>query len=93
MDSLAVIEYKGTTPAFFKPDEEIVTFFPLDRADLEEKVVFYLENPDAVEEIKKKQKEVIKQKFTVKDRGDFLMGIMKDIENQFRQAMEKGNIN
>lgn len=93
MDSVPVIEYKGTTPAFFKPDEEIVTFFPLDRADLEEKVVFYLENPDAVEEIKKKQKEVIRQKFTVKDRGDFLIGIMKDIENQFRQAMEKGNIN
>ncbi len=92
MGSAVMVDFKGTIPGFMKPEEEIITYAPLDRADLEEKVLFYLENKDALENVAKKGQEAVKSRFRAKDRADFIYNLLKDIENQYRQAIESRDI-
>ncbi len=88
MGSAVMIDFKGTLPGFFTPEEEIITFAPLDRADLEEKILFYLENKDATREITQKGQKAVQEKFTEKDRADFVYNILQDIYRQFEAAMK-----
>ncbi|WP_461831696.1 glycosyltransferase [Aquifex sp.] len=86
MGSAVMVDYRGTLPGFFKPEEEIITYAPLDRADLEEKVVFYMENRDALQEIAEKGKQAVRNRFKVNDRGEFVYNILRDIEEKYSQA-------
>jgi glycosyltransferase involved in cell wall biosynthesis len=79
MGSALMIDYRGTLPGFLKPGEEVITYMPLDRADIEEKVLYYLDNPEEAVEIGKRAQEAVRERFTVKDRGEFLYNMMKDI--------------
>ena len=88
MGSAVMIDFKGTIPGFFAPEEEIITFAPLDRADLEEKILFYLENKDATREIAQKGQKAVQEKFTEKDRAEFVYGILQDIYRQFEAAIK-----
>ena len=88
MGSAVMMDFKGTIPGFFAPEEEIITFAPLDRADLEEKILFYLENKEATQEVAEKGRKVVKEKFTEKDRADFVYNILQDIYKQFESAMK-----
>jgi len=90
MGSAPMVDFKGTIPGFLKPDEEIITFAPLDRADLEEKVVFYMENKDALEKIAQNGKRALKERFSPQNRAEFVYNVLKDIEEQFKKATEGG---
>jgi len=88
MGSTVMTDFKGTIPGFLKPDEEIITFAPLDRADLEEKVLFYLENRESLQNIAEKGQKAVKERFKVNDRAEFIYNVLKDIERRFEEALK-----
>lgn len=88
MGSAVMMDFKGTIPGFFTPEEEIITFAPLDRADLEEKILFYLENKDATQEVAEKGRSAVKEKFTEKDRAEFVYNILQEVYRQFEAALK-----
>ncbi len=88
MGTAVMTDFKGTIPGFFAPEEEIITFAPLDRADLEEKILFYLENKDSALEVAQKGQKAVRNKFSERDRADFVYNILQDIYKQFEAAMK-----
>lgn len=88
MGSAPMIDFRGTLPGFLAPGEEVITYMPLDRADIEEKVLYYLENPQEAREIGERARNAVVDRFRVDDRGEFILGLMRDIVAQ-AQAQAK----
>ncbi len=89
MGSALMIDYRGTLPGFLKPGEEVITYMPLDRADIEEKVLYYLDNLEEVKEIGERAREGVRERFKVDDRGDFLYSMMNDILSKATQEKKE----
>ncbi|MFN3870393.1 MAG: glycosyltransferase [Aquificaceae bacterium] len=85
MESAPFIDYRATLPSFFTPDSEIIPYLPLDRADLEEKILYYLDNLQEAREIGLRAKERVLNNYTPKDRCEFLFNIFQDILSQAQQ--------
>lgn len=79
MGSAPMVDFRSTLPGFFSPGEEVITYLPLDRADIEEKIVYYLENLQEAREIGQRARERVLQNYTPKDRAEFLYNIFQDI--------------
>jgi glycosyltransferase involved in cell wall biosynthesis len=88
MASAPMIDFRGTLPGFLTPGEEVITYMPLDRADIEEKILYYLENPKEAEEIGSRARDGVVDRYRVDDRGEFIYNMMKDIVAQ-AQAQEQ----
>ena len=88
MGSAPMIDYRGTLPGFFSPGEEIIPYMPLDRADIEEKVLYYLDNLEEAKEIGERAKNAVVERYRVDDRGEFLYNMMKDIVSQAQVQQE-----
>ncbi len=92
MGSAGMIDFRGTLPGFLAPGEEIITYIPLDRADIEEKVLYYLDNLEEAKEIGERARNAVIDRYRVDDRGEFLYNMMRDIisqaEKQAEQAQE-----
>ncbi|MFN7065029.1 MAG: glycosyltransferase [Aquificaceae bacterium] len=86
MESAVFIDYRATLPSFFSPESEIITYLPLDRADIEEKLLYYLENLQEAKEIGHRAKEKVLQSHTPKDRCEFLYNLFQDILSQAQQS-------
>lgn len=84
MGSAPLVDFRATLPGFFTPGQEMITYLPLDRADIEEKVVYYLENPQEVREIGQRARERVLNGYTPQDRADFLYKMFEDILSQAR---------
>ncbi len=82
MGSAPLIDFRATLPGFFSPGQEVITYFPLDRADIEEKVVYYLENLDEAREIGRRAREKVLQSYTPQDRAEFLHKMFEDMVSQ-----------
>ncbi len=78
MGSAPLIDYRATLPGFFIP-EEVITYLPLDRADIEEKVVYYLENLQQAKEIGERARQKVLERYTPEDRGEFLLNTFNNI--------------
>ncbi len=89
MGSAPMIDFRGTLPGFLVPEQEVITYMPLDRADLEEKVLYYLDNPDHVKEIADRAGKAVIDRYRVDDRGEFVLGVMKDILSQAEQQAQE----
>ena len=90
MGSAPVLDFRGTLPGFLMPGEEVITYMPLDRADIEEKLLYYLENPQEAREIGERAKNAVVNRYRVDDRGEFIYNLMKDIIAQAeREAQVK----
>ncbi len=89
MGSAGLIDYRGTLPGFLTPGEEIVTYMPLDRADIEEKVLYYLDNIQEALEIGMKAKEAVISRYRVDDRSEFVFKMMKDILSQAKSSTKE----
>ncbi|MFN3598187.1 MAG: glycosyltransferase [Aquificaceae bacterium] len=85
MESAPFIDYRATLPSFFNPGSEIITYLPLDRADLEEKLLYYLENSQEAREMGLKAKERVLNSYTPKDRCEFLFNIFQEVLSQAQQ--------
>ncbi len=85
MGSAGMVDFRGTLTSFFKPGEEIIPYLPLDRADIEEKVLYYLDNLEEAKEIGERAKQAVIDRFRVNDRGDFIIKIMGEILSQSQQ--------
>jgi glycosyltransferase involved in cell wall biosynthesis len=79
MGSAPLIDYRATLPGFFIPEEEVITYLPLDRADIEEKVVYYLENLQQAKEIGERARQKVLERYTPEDRGEFLLNTFNNI--------------
>ena len=88
MGSAPMIDYRGTLPGFLTPGEEVIPYMPLDRADIEEKVLYYLDNLEEAKEIGEKAKNAVIERYRVDDRGEFLFNMMKDIVSQAQQQAQ-----
>ena len=88
MGSAPMIDYRGTLPGFLTPGEEVIPYMPLDRADIEEKVLYYLDNLEEAREIGEKAKNAVIERYRVDDRGEFLYNMMKDIVSQAQQQAQ-----
>lgn len=82
MGSAPMVDYRGTLPSFLIPGEEVIPYMPLDRADIEEKVLYYLENLEEAKEIGERARSAVMDRYKVDDRGEFLYNMMKDILSQ-----------
>ncbi len=90
MGSAPVLDFRGTLPGFLMPGEEVITYMPLDRADIEEKLLYYLENLQEAREIGERAKNAVVNRYRVDDRGEFIYNLMKDIIAQAeREAQVK----
>ncbi|RLJ70206.1 glycosyl transferase family 1 [Hydrogenivirga caldilitoris] len=79
MGSAPMLDFRGTLPGFLVPEEEAIAYMPLDRADIEEKLLYYLENPEEARGIGERARNAVVNRYRVDDRGEFIYGLMKDI--------------
>ncbi|WP_448587506.1 glycosyltransferase [Thermocrinis sp.] len=79
MGCAMMVDYRATLPGFFQPEEEVITYLPLDRAEIEEKVMYYMDNPDKALEIGQKAQKKVFEKYTHEDRADFLYDLFSNI--------------
>ena len=89
MGSAPMIDYRGTLPGFLAPGEEVIPYMPLDRADIEEKILYYLDNLEEAEEVGKRARNAVIDRYRVDDRGEFIYNMMKDIVSRAQQE-DKG---
>ncbi len=85
MGSAPMIDFRGTLPGFLKPEEEVISYNPLDRADIEEKVLYYLDNPQETEALAQRARNAVVDRFRVDDRAEFIHNLMKDIVAKAQQ--------
>jgi len=79
MESAPFVDFRSTLPTFFTPEEEVITYHPIDRAEIEEKLLYYLENPKEAVEVGKRAKQKVLERFTPQDRGEFLHELFSQI--------------
>ncbi|WP_448583341.1 glycosyltransferase [Thermocrinis sp.] len=79
MGCAMLMDYRATLPGFFNPEEEVITYLPLDRAEIEEKVLYYLDNPDKALEIGKRARQKVFERYTPEDRVNFLYDLFSNI--------------
>jgi len=82
MSCAPVIDYRMTLPGFLTPGSECIAYLPLDRADIEEKLLYYLEHLDEALLIGQSLRNKVLEKFSPEDRGEFLLGVFEQILNQ-----------
>ncbi len=90
MGSAPMIDFRGTLPGFLTPEEEVISYTPLDRADIEEKILYYLDNLQEVAQIGERAKKAVIDRYRVDDRAEFLFGMMNDILKSAQQQQEAG---
>ncbi len=88
-NSCIMIDYRASIPGFFIPDQEIITYSPLDRLDIEEKLLFLLDSEDQLLEIANRAKEKIRNTFTETHRAQFVSEIIKQIYDQAMNSLNK----
>ncbi len=88
MGSAPMIDFRGTLPGFLVPGEEAIAYMPLDRADIEEKLLYYLENPEEVRQVAQRARNAVVDRYRVDDRGEFLFNMMKGILEQASQQAQ-----
>ena len=94
-ETALMINFRHTLPSFFKPMEEVIAYNPLDRLDIEEKLLFYLENEEDRKILVEKGAKAVEERFTCKDRVDFFKELMRNIYEQVvqqAQAEKKGKV-
>ncbi len=91
MGSAAMVDYRATLPGFLLPGQEIITFLPIDRADIEEKILYYLDNTKELEEIASNGQQKVMQRYTYEDRAEFIIGLFEDILQQSVNASRDRN--
>ncbi|HIC97888.1 MAG TPA: glycosyltransferase family 1 protein [Aquificaceae bacterium] len=79
MGSAPMVDLRGTLSGFLSPEEEVIAYMPLDRADIEEKVLYYLDNLHEAREIGERASRGVVERYRVDDRGEFLFNMMKDL--------------
>ncbi len=85
MGTAVMLDYRATLPGFLLPDQEVITFLPLDRAEIEEKILYYLDNPQDAMEIAQRGRQKVIERFSYEDRAEFLVGLF---ENLLKQAVD-----
>ncbi len=89
MGSAPMIDFRGTLTGFLTPDQEVITYMPLDRADIEEKILYYLDNLEEAKGIGERARNAVVERYRVDDRADFLLNMMRDIVRQAEQAVQQ----
>ena len=90
-ETALMINYRHTLSSFFKPNEEVIAYNPLDRLDIEEKFLFYLENDEDRELIARKGFQAVKERFTCEDRVQFFKNLIGSIYEQVIQQKQREN--
>ena len=90
-ETALMINYRYTLGSFFKPNEEIIVYNPLDRMDIEEKLLFYLENEEDRQIIAEKGFKAVKERFTCEDRVEFIKKLIKEIYQEIILQQKKQN--
>jgi len=80
------VDYRATLAGFFTPEEEVITYLPLDRAEIEEKVLYYLDYPEKALEIGERARKKVFEKYTHEDRADFLHDLFTNILASSQQS-------
>lgn len=88
-ETAPVINYRHTLVSFFKPNEEIVVYNPLDRLDIEEKVLFYLENEEDRRLIAERAAAAVKERFLCNDRIEFIKELLKNIYEEVKKQTDE----
>lgn len=88
MGSAPMLDFRGTLPAYFDLEKEAITYMPLDRADIEEKLLYFMDNIGEAEEIGKAARDRVVNNFRVDDRGEFLFRMMNDIIKQAQEQQQ-----
>jgi len=95
-EAAPMVNFRSTLPGFFKPEEEVIVYNPLDRMDIEEKLLFYLENDEDRRLIAQNAFKAVKERFTCADRVQFFKELMNSVYEQIaqqKQAEENKNQN
>ena len=95
-ETAPMLNFRSTLPGFLKPQEEVIVYNPLDRMDIEEKLLFYLDNDEDRRIIAENAYKAVKERFTCEDRVKFFKELMENIYQQIVQqknAEAQGNEN
>ncbi|NPB05267.1 MAG: glycosyltransferase family 1 protein [Aquificae bacterium] len=87
-ETAPMINFRSTLPSFFKPNEEVIVYNALDRLDIEEKLLFYLENEEDRKLIAQNAAKAVKERFSCKDRVEFFKELMKGAYEQIVQQKQ-----
>lgn len=88
MGCAPLIDYRMTLQGFLTPGSECIAYLPLDRADIEEKILYYLEHPDEALSIGQSARQKVLERFTPEDRGDFLISVFEQILEGAKKSSE-----
>jgi glycosyltransferase involved in cell wall biosynthesis len=94
-ETAPMINFRSTLPSFLKPQEEVITYNPLDRLDIEEKLLFYLENEEDRKIIAENAYRAVRERFGCADRIGFFKELMNSVLEQIaqqKQAEEGGDL-
>ncbi|GEM_PF-388138 len=95
-ETALMINFRSTLPSFFKPQEEVIAYNPLDRMDIEEKLLFYMENDEDRQLIAQNAYKAVRERFVCQDRIEFIKNLMSNIHAQILQekiASQQGDNN
>jgi len=95
-ETAPMLNFRSTLPGFLKPQEEVIVYNPLDRMDIEEKLLFYLDSDEDRRIIAENAYKAVKERFTCEDRVKFFKELMENIYQQIVQqknAEAQGNEN
>ncbi|HIC09395.1 MAG TPA: glycosyltransferase family 1 protein [Aquificales bacterium] len=84
-ETALMINFRYTLPSFFKPNEEVIAYNSLDRMDIEEKLLFYLENEEDRKLIAERGYKAVKERFTCRDRVEFVANLLKSVYEQIEE--------
>lgn len=87
---MTMVEERLASKTFYVPDQEIITYHPMDTVEIEGKLAYYLEdNPEEREQIALAGKEKTFKEHTIYSRGELLANILEDIIKQAVQEDEQ----
>ncbi|MFN3813500.1 MAG: glycosyltransferase [Aquificaceae bacterium] len=82
MGCAPMLDLRATLQSFLSPGSECVAYYPIDRADIEEKVLYYLDHLNEALEIGKQARDKVLEKFNSEDRAIFLWDVFNQILEQ-----------
>ncbi len=77
--SVPMVDYRASIQGMFIPDREVITYLPLDRADIEEKILYFLDHPTELRDMGEICRKKVISGFSPDTRADFLYNLFESI--------------
>ena len=77
--TVPMVDYRAVIPSMFVPDREIITYTPLDRAEIEEKIIYFLDHPGELIDMGESCRKKVVSQYGPDTRAEFLYEMFDNI--------------